>query len=56
MEKENPEKQARLDDFIASRNMIDVIRKCDISLNYRSDHSIQQMEIMLNNFNRGNGV
>ena len=39
--RKNPVKQARLDYFLASSNMLDIIKNCDISLSYRSDHSIQ---------------
>ena len=56
MEVENPVKQARLDYFLATSNMLDIIKRCDISLSYRSDHSIQQLDIILNNFNRGKGL
>ena len=54
--RKNPVKQARLDYFLASSNMLDIIKNCDISLSYRSDHSIQQLDIILNNFNRGKGL
>ena len=36
--------------------MLDIIKNCDISLSYRSDHSIQQLDIILDNFNRGKGL
>ena len=36
--------------------MLDIIKNCDISLSYRSDHSIQHLDIILNNFNRGKGL
>ena len=36
--------------------MLDIIKNCDISLSYRSDHSIQQLDIILNNFNLGKGL
>ena len=54
--RKNPVKQARLDFFLASTNMVDVIKNCDISLSYRSDHSIQKLDIILNNFKRGKGL
>ena len=52
----NPIKQARLDMFIASSNILDIINKCKIRLSYRSDHSIIELEILLNKFNHGKGV
>ena len=54
--RKNPVKQARLDFFLASSNMLDIIKNCDITLSYRSDHSIQHLDIMLDSFNRGKGL
>ena len=52
----NPIKQARLDFFLASSNIIDIVRKCDINISYRTDHSTIELELLLNNFNRGKGI
>ena len=54
--KKHPLKQARLDYFLASTSILDVIKNCEISLSYRSDHSILKLEIMLNKFETGKGV
>ena len=54
--RKNPIKQARLDMFIASSTILDIINKCEIRLSYRSDHSITELEILLNTFNHGKGV
>ena len=54
--RKNPIKQARLDMFIASSTILDIINKCEIRLSYRSDHSITELEILLNKFNHGKGV
>ena len=52
----HPLKQARLDYFLASTNILDLIKNCEISISYRSDHSILKLEIMLNKFERGKGI
>ena len=52
----NPIKQARLDMFIASSTILNVIIKCEIRLSYRSDHAIIELEILLNKFNQGKEV
>ena len=52
----NPIKQARLDMFIAFSTILDIIHKCEIRLSYRSDHSIIELEILLNKFNHCKGV
>ena len=54
--RKNPIKQARLDMFIASSTILDIINKCEIRLSYRSDHSITELEKLLNKFNHGKGV
>ena len=47
--RQNPIKQARLDYFIGSRTLLDLITKCNISAGYRSDHS--SIELILNSAN-----
>ena len=51
----NPIKQARLDYFIISETMADIIDKCKINSSYRSDHSIIEIDIILSNFVRNRG-
>ena len=36
--------------------MLNIIKKCDINLSYGSDHSLQQLDIILNNFKSGKGL
>ena len=54
--RKNPLKQARLDYFLISASMTDIISTCDIKPGYRSDHSIIEMQIMINPFKRGKGI
>ena len=49
-------KQARLDYFIASSSLLDIISSCNIKPGYRSDHSILELNITLSNFKRGKGI
>ena len=48
--RQNPLKQARLDYLIASSSFTDLVNKIDIIPGYRSDHSILQIDILLNKF------
>ena len=48
--KKTPLKQARLDYFLLSSAMVDIINKCNINPSYQSDHSIIELQICLNNF------
>ena len=52
----NPLKQARLNFFLVTDTMADLIKTCDIKPGYRSDHSIITMDIILSNFNHGKGT
>ena len=54
--RKNPTKMARLDYFIVSSAMMDIIYKSDIIPGYRTDHSIIQITIKSNNFIRGRGL
>ena len=54
--KRKPLKQARLDFFLVSSSMSDIITKCDIRAGYRSDHSIIEMDILLTKFTIYKGV
>ena len=51
----HPIKQARLDYFIISSSMTDIINSISIILSYRSDHSIIEININLNEFKHGKG-
>ena len=52
----NPIKQARLDFFLISNSMLDLVAKCDINPGYQSDHSIIGIDLIQSNFNIGKGV
>ena len=49
-------KDTRLDFYILSSHMSDIIKSCDIKVGYRSDHSRVDLEILLSNFTRGRGL
>ena len=51
----NPIKQARLDYFIGSASLTDLITGCTIKSSYRSDHSILELKILINKFTRNKG-
>ena len=52
----NPIKQARLDLFLASANILDITKKCTINSSYRSDHSPIELELTSSKFSRGKGL
>ena len=52
----NPTQQARLDYFIVSNQLLDLINTCTIRPSYRSDHSIIELNIKPCNFIKGKGV
>ena len=54
--KKNPLKQARLDLFLISNSMSDLISTSAIRSGYRSDHSIVELDISLHNFKLGRGI
>ena len=54
--KHNPLKQARLDYFLVSNTLSDIVPRCSIKPGYRSDHSIIMMEFELNKFKMGKGI
>ena len=54
--RKKPLKQARLDYYLVSDNMIDIIKNCNIKPGYRSDHSIIELNIVLCKFKQGKGV
>ena len=52
----NPLKQARLDHFIVSSPLMDIIEDCTINSGYRTDHSIVKLRLRIDRFIRGKGV
>ena len=54
--RKTPLKKSRLDYFLATTQMTDVITDCNIKSSYRSDHSIIELKICLSKFNHGKGV
>lgn len=51
--KKNPCKQARLDFFLMSEELMQFSKKCSIEPSYRSDHSIITLELNLTHFTQG---
>ena len=49
-------KKARLDYFLVSNALSDLIPKVNIKHGYRTDHSAVELHIKLNNFDRGKGT
>ena len=49
-------KQARLDLFLASSNILDITNTCEIRASYRSDHSTIELEMKINKFLQGKGL
>ena len=54
--KRNPIKQARLDYFLISDSMADIINSCEIRSSYRSYHSIIEIHIVISKFKIGKGI
>ena len=54
--RKNSVKQARLDFFLASSNILDIVNKSEIKIGYRSDHSVIELNILLNKFTSGKGI
>ena len=54
--RKNPIKQARLDYFIVSQTLLDIVINVDIKTGYRTDHSLITLSICFTNFTRGPGV
>ena len=53
---ESAVKQARLDLFLASSNILDITNNCKIRASYRSDHSTIELEMKINKFLQGKGL
>ena len=51
--KKNPCKQARLDNFLISENLMQFLKKSSIESHYRSDHSMITLELNFTNFEHG---
>ena len=54
--KKTPLKQARLDYFLTSNTIADMIDSCNIKPSYRSDHSIIEIKISISDFVFGRGT
>ena len=54
--KKNPIKQARLDFFLISNNLMFMVRKIDIENSYRSDHSGVVLHMKINELKKGPGL
>ena len=52
----NPVKQARLDYFIVSKHLTDLLQSCTIKPSYRSDHSAIEIKLVLDKFEKGKGI
>ena len=55
LRRKNPLQQARLDYFLASSTLVDIIDKCEIIPGYRTDHSIMKLAITVSQFKQGKG-
>ena len=54
--KKNPVRHARLDYFIVSENVTDIIDKCNVKPGYQSDHSFIELFITCCKFERSRGL
>ena len=54
--KNKPIKQARLDYFLISSSLEDILTHVDIKPGYRSDHSILELSFLISKFKRGRGT
>ena len=54
--RKNPLKQARLDYFVLSRPLSDLVSNCSVRPSYRSDHSILELSIAVCKFRQSKGV
>ena len=54
--KNNPKKQARLDFFLISENLLPSVKISDIDFGYRSDHSFPKVILKFNEFKHGKGL
>ena len=49
-------KNPRLDLFLASSNIRDIMNTCEIRASYRSDHSMIELNLTINSFSQGKGI
>lgn len=56
LRKRNFKKQARLDFFLISENLVSSITKSYIEPGYRTDHSAPMISMKFNNFKKGKGL
>ena len=54
--KRTPLKQARLDFFLITEQLLTSLESCTIESSYRSDHSIIKLKLKFNEFKRGKGL
>ena len=54
--RKNPIRCARLDYFLVSNSLMDLINKCAIKPGYRSDHSMIELHLTICKFQRGRGL
>ena len=54
--RKNPLQFARLDYFLISQSLTDLISNVSINPSYRSDHSVIEINLRINKFNRGKGI
>lgn len=54
-QRSNPIKQARLDYFLISQELLSLIKNVKILPGYRTDHSYIELELKINNFEKGKG-
>lgn len=52
----NPLKQARLDFFLITEDLLPNIKKCKIEPSYKSDHSITSIQVSFTNISHGKGL
>lgn len=53
--KKSPIKQARLDFFLISEELMSLLHSVSILPGYRTDHSIIELQLKFNNFTKGKG-
>ena len=54
--RKNPLKQARLDFFLLTENLISTVKQTQIETGYRSDHSFITLVLAMDNFKRGKSL
>ena len=54
--RKNPLRQSRLDYFLISDPLLDLVNSCEIRPGYRTDHSIVELTLTLCKFKRGKGI